>query len=128
VEWSLSQFNWTFPGGRLIDNFATLGAVATISFTVPAGKTWLVFGGTAERDVNATFIVEAYNSADKLLGRLGSQAAGVTSISWGTMNAVINGLAMQYPFQLRAGDYIKYTWGAAQTTPEVRLNVLEYPG
>jgi len=96
----------------IADNFETLGAVSTKTFTVPSGVMWLVYGGYAERDANATLDIEAYNSSDKAVYRFKDQyGAGTTNLSW-TAN---------FPVPLAAGMYVKYTWGAQQTTPEVSL-------
>lgn len=103
---------------KIVTNFEELGAVALKKFTVPAGKRWLVYGGYFERDQNATMDIEAYDSSDNAIYRFKDQyGAGVTNLSWGADIIV----------PLDAGMYVKYTWGVAQTTPEVTLLVTEYP-
>ena len=103
---------------KIVDNFEVLGAVASKTFTVPAGKRWLVYGGYFERDVNATMDIEAYNAANHAIYRFKDQyGAATTNLSWGA----------DFPVPLDAGMYVKYTWGAGQTTPEVSLLVTEYP-
>jgi len=113
---------WT----KIVDNCETLGAVTFKKFTVPAGKRWLVFGGSAERDVSATLDIAIYNAGDKLIMANAQVGAGTTTISWGSFyTATANALMNAIP--LDAGSYVKYTWGAAQTTPEVSCLVTEYP-
>ena len=113
---------WT----KILPQCETLGAVTFKKFTVPAGKRWLVFGGSAERDVSATLDIAIYNANNKLIMANAQVGAGTTTISWGsfytaTANALMN------PIPLDTGSYIKYTWGAAQTTPEVSCLVSEGP-
>jgi len=108
----------TSSWAAVVDNFETLGAVTTKKFTVPAGKRWMVYGGRAERDVATTLDIEFYNSSDKLLFAFAQVASGGTTISWGL---VFTASAQQLvePIPLDPGDYVKYTWAAAQGTPEV---------
>ena len=111
---------------ELKNNFATLGAVSTISFTVPADKRWYVYGGTVERDQSAALDVAFYDADDHLIMALSQVAAGTTKISWGfAATAVLN--ILNAPLPLDAGSYVKYTWGAAQTTPEVTCYIMETP-
>lgn len=110
---------FTFPAGKLVTNFATLGAVATNTFTVPAGKRWLIIYGKAERDANATFDAHITDGTN-IIGYLTAQiAAGVTMV-----HLPNDGHFPCLPM-LDAGYTVVYTWGAAQTTPEVSLVVLE---
>jgi len=119
----LSQFQvWT----KLVDNFETLGAVALKKFTVPAGKRWLVYGGRAERDVGAELDIEFYNSNDKLIFAFPQVTSGATTISWGVVYTATTH-KLSAPVPLDVGDYVKYTWGQAQTTPEVTCLVAENP-
>lgn len=111
--------------GRPKDNYEVLGAVTTKSFIVPAGKRWLVIGGTAERDVSASMQIEIYNASNKVALRGAYTAAGTTLISWGSM-AVVAADRIGFPILLETGMYVKYTWGAAQTSPEVTCLVMEY--
>jgi len=119
-------FAWTSPGGKLLDNFETLGAVTQKKFTVPTGKRWLLFGGYCERDADAKLWVRAFNSADKLLSIIAFYAAGGSDVTFGCgyLSATLN-QPMAFPLPLKAGDYIAYDWSVAQTTPEVTLIVLE---
>ena len=119
----MSEFrDWT----KIVDNFATLGAVALKTFVVPAGKRWQVYGGRAERDVGTTLDIEFYNSDDKLIFAFAQVASGATIISWGVVyTATTHKLSESVP--LDAGDYVKYTWGLAQTTPEVTCLITESP-
>jgi len=104
-----------FLGGKRITNVETLGAVAIKTWTVPTGKRWLVLGGYAERDQNATLDMWATDSGDKIIWSKDQVAAGVTNIGW-----LVDGILI-----IDAGDKFVYTWGAAQTTPEISLLVLE---
>jgi len=108
-------FAWTFPGGKRVTNVETLGAVAIKTWTVPAGKRWFVLGGYAERDQNATLDIWATDTSDKIIWGRDQEAAGVTNIGWNVPGLLV----------LDATDKFVYTWGAAQTTPEISLLVLE---
>lgn len=127
----VTLFAWTFLGGKLIDNFAAPAPPAGATgkehvFTVPTGKRWLVFGGYFERDANASFTIGIYNSDDKILFIGVTLAAGTTNLTWGMLNTTGNvAYKLDHPIPLKAGDYIKYVWGAAQTSPEVTLVVAE---
>ena len=102
-------------GGRRVTNVATLGAVATHAFVVPAGKRWVVLGGYAERDQNATLDIAAQDTGGNIIWFRDQVAAGVTNIGW-----LVQGILV-----LDATDQVVYEWGAAQVTPEVSLLVLE---
>ena len=110
---------------KIVDNFETLGAVATKSFAVPTGKMWLVYGGRAERDVGSTLDIQFYNSDNKLIFAFAQVASGATTISWGLVFTA-SAQQMNLPVPLDAGDYVKYTWSMAQTTPEVTCHVREF--
>jgi hypothetical protein len=114
--------SWTL----LDDKFATLGAVATKTFTVPAGHRWLVYGGRAERDVNCTLDIEFYNSDDKLIYAFAQITSGGTTISWGVVYTATTH-KLSEPVPLDAADYVKYTWGETQATPEVTCVVAQNP-
>lgn len=116
------QFAWYFQGGKRVTNVETLGAVATKTWTVPTNKRWLIVGGYAERDANATLDLKITDSADKTIMIFDQIAAGVTNIGFGNFDT--DGWSFT-PFVLTAGDKIVVTWGAAQTTPEVALLVME---
>lgn len=116
----MSQFVWTSPGGKISDNFETLGAVSSKTWTVPAGKRWVIYGGSAERDQNATLSIVHNTSADKKIMDFHYAVAGTSTICWPCGTSYPMG-----PFIAKAGDKIVYTWGAAQTTPEVSLQILE---
>lgn len=115
-------FAWIFQGGKRVTNVETLGAVATKTWTVPAGKRWLVVGGYAERDQAATLDLKVTDSADKTMMIFDQIAAGVTNIGFGNFDT--DGWSFE-PFVLEAGDKVVLDWGAAQTTPEIALLVLE---
>lgn len=111
-------FAWTFPGGRRVTNFQTLGAVATHTQTVPAGKRWLLLGGSIERDVNATLQCTITDADDNILIESDTEAAGTTRVQ-------LAGLFKVLPQVCEAGDKIILTWGAGQTTPEISIIILE---
>lgn len=118
---------FAFPAGKMVSNRATLGAVATFSFTVPAGKRWVVLGyGSFERDVNADFKLEIKDSGGNAVFTTDSVVAGVSMVYLPTTFAastytsnIFKGLVLD------AGWNITATWGVAQTTPVVALPVLE---
>ena len=125
------NLTWTFPGGKQLSNFETLGAVATKSFTVPSGKRWVVQGlMSIEVDQDQTIDIGLYDNNDKLLGEITQIAApGVGKYYFPHQ---ITGTAASLEFWkmlkgmvLDAGWYVKITWGGAQTTPEVSFPVLE---
>jgi len=119
----MSQYDiWT----DIEDNAETLGAVATKSFTVPAGKRWLVFGGSAERDVGSTLDIALYTSGGKQIMAFAQVASGATTVSWGIM-ATATAQQMTVPIPLKAAQYVKLTWSMTQTTPEVTCQVSEHP-
>jgi len=107
------------------DNYEELGAVTTKTFVVPAGKIWMIYGGTAERDVSATLDIELYNETDKLVLKLAQIAAGGTRVSWGGFMSVASVGSTPFAFPAKGTWYIKYTWGATQTSPAVTLVVAE---
>jgi len=118
----------TMQGGEVKNNFATLGAVSTYTFTVPEGRKWHVLCGYAERDVNATFRWDVNDADGNSAFALGSTiGAGVSNI-WipTTMTANDREVWTGQPLILGGGWTFVYTWGVAQTTPEVSLWVLEY--
>jgi hypothetical protein len=119
----MSQYDiWT----DIEDQAATLGAVATKTFIVPAGKRWLVFGGYAERDVGSTLDIALYSSGDKIIMAFPQVTSGSTNISWGII-ATATAQQMTVPIPLKAGQYVKYTWSMTQGTPEVTCHVSEHP-
>ena len=116
-------FAWIFQGGKLVDNAATLGAVSTIAWTVPAGKRWLVLGGYAERDAAATLDLKVENATPLNVLVMPQIGAGTTNIGFGCFgDPSVWGFR---PFILDAGYVITIDWGAGQTTPEVALLVME---
>jgi len=121
----------TWPAGKIKSNWETLGAVATKSFTVPTGKAWKVLGFMyVERDANATLDIALHDSDDKKLADLITQvAAGTTNLFFPESIAGTAGdletWKMLKDLVLPAGWYVKVTWGAAQTTPEVSFPVVE---
>ena len=108
---------------EIVTNVETLGAVATKTWTVPANKRWIVFGGYAERDVAATLDLKVTDSADKTIKIMPQIAAGVTNIGFG--NFATDTTWHFEPFPLDEGMKIVLTWGAGQTTPEIALLVLQ---
>lgn len=122
---------WTFQGGKIKSNYETLGAVSTKSFTVPAGQRWMALGFMyVERDANATLDIALHDADDNKIADLITQvAAGTTNLYFpesiaGTAGdletwKMLKGMVME------VGWYVKITWGAAQTTPEVCFPVVE---
>jgi len=107
---------------EIVTNVETLGAVATKTWTVTTLKRWLIIGGYAERDANATLDLKITDASDKTIMIFDQIAAGVTNIGFGCFDT--DGWSFE-PFPLDEGMKIVLTWGAAQTTPEVALLVLQ---
>lgn len=124
---SIPNFMFTFIGGRPVLQFTHLGAVTSHSFTVPAGKRWLVFGGEVERDANAALSLYVYNAADELIMVIFSEGAGVAEHDWGVWvsSTPTESRSISHPILLGSGDYLKVVWGAAQTTPVVTIAYVE---
>lgn len=118
-----------FKDWSILDtNYEVLGAVTIKKFTVPSGKRWTVWGGYCERDVEGTLLIEIYDANDKLVALILSLVAGTSNMSWGVMcMSGANVVNMKSPFPLDTGMYIKYTWGAEQTSPEVTCLITETP-
>jgi len=125
--------NWETLGAVATKSFTweTLGAVATKSFTVPAGKRWIVKGlMSIEVDVDHTIDIGLYDSADKLLGGITQIAAPGAGTYYFPQQIVGTAASLEFWKMLKGmvlptGWYVKITWGAAQTTPEVSFPVLE---
>jgi len=107
-------------GGKLIDqkvvgglNFST--DQKNHEMTVPTGKRWLLFCVCVDPDVASTIDVQVRDAADVRLASVGSQAAGVSPISFpdNGANGELDGGA--YPIPLKATDYIKFIFDANQT-------------
>lgn len=122
------MFNVDPTKGRILDNATTLGAVSSTTFLVPANKRWLVLGGYAERDsvVAKTFQILVKNVDDKTIERTPSMTAAATDLSWGMLKKVFSTDIEGIPLLLKAGDYVQYSYGGTQTSPEVALIVIEY--
>ena len=116
---------WTFPAGKYVSNYETLGAVSSKSFTVPTDKLWVVMGFMyVERDANATLDIALHDPDDNKIADLITQvAAGTTNLYFPESIAGTAGdletWKMLKNLPLGVGWYVKVTWGAAQTTPEV---------
>jgi len=106
------------PLAKKVNNFQTLGAVATHTQTVPAAKRWLFYGGSIERDNAATLQCTLTDASDQILVESDTEAAAATRVQ-------LSGLFKVLPHILDAGEKIVLTWGVAQTTPEISLLVLE---
>ena len=111
-----------FPGGKLVTNWKEAGAVDDVTFTVPSGKKWLILWGRSERDASAAFEAIVYTAADKILLYLKTVAAGTTVVNWSPSSSTYIVISMMI---LEAGMYVKYTYDATQTNPEVCCVVLE---
>ena len=125
TRWGLDPHSlWAGP---LVENYivdATDNAATNLkwtsttvqSYTVPANKRWVLFGGHVNRDVQtgtATLLVDVYNESDKLILRLDTQAnaTGTTGYPNATSAA-----AFVFPMPMDAGWYVKITIGEAQDT------------
>ena len=117
------SFAWTFPGGKVVPNAETLGAVTTKIWTVPAGKRWLVIGGYAERDASAALDLKVTDSADKTIMIMPRIAAGTTNIGFG--NFATDATWAFNPFVIDGGMKVVLYWTNPQVTPEVALLALE---
>lgn len=102
----------------LVTNFQTLGAVATHTETVPAGRRWLLLGGDIERDAAATLQISIRDTANNVIIRSKTEPAGTTRVD-------VASLFYTMPQPLDPAWDILVTWGVAQTTPEISLEVLE---
>lgn len=95
------------------------------SYTVPASKRWLLYGGVVHTDANATVDVVLYNDADKTLLYLADHAAAGAAayeeFPVGTQVPTV------FPIPMEAGWYVKITCGAAQgAAAEATCLVLEF--
>jgi len=117
-------FVWSSPGGKLLDKYILVGSNETVeSLTVPTGKQWMVYWIFASRPVSATLNAYLYNSNDKIIGRIVDVAAGTSVIVGGFGQLTYD---IECPFPMKAGDYIKFTYGAAQdATAYVGAVILE---
>lgn len=111
------------PAGRILGNPLTHGAISDYAYVVPAGKRWLVFGGYVERDTSATLAIELMDATPTKIVDLHYVGAGTDNESWGVIGKDETRLFQAFP--LEEGWRIQITWGAAQTTPETTLLVLE---
>ena len=112
----------TFLGGKIVDNFVELGAVDDATIKCPTGKRWILFGGTAQVDTDGSLDVSLYNEKDGLIGLLGYSASGVKNVYYGY------GKVNEYshcPLPMKAGWYLKFAWGATQTSPAISAIVVE---
>lgn len=111
--------------GRIVTNHAEKGAIDDCSFTVPANKRWVVLWGYSERDQNSTLDVDIYDISNNLIGKIKAVSAGTTSVTWVPKGKEDANIGMMFCL-LEVGMYIKYTYGATQTSPKVTCVVLEY--
>ena len=84
------------------------------SYIVPTGFAWWLIGGHVNRDTQtgtATLLVQIFNGANKLVLQLDTQtnATGTTPYPNSTSTGAIN-----FPFFMEAGWYVKVTVGEAQ--------------
>jgi len=109
-------FAFTFPGGKLLDKYILVGSDETEEkLTVPNGKRWLFFGGAVKPDTSAAVLVELCNSDDKvILTILPTATAGTAILSMLEQRSVATNPALYAGLPMKAGDYLKITFGAAQ--------------
>jgi len=100
-------FKVNIDHAEIVTNVETLGAVATKTWTVTANKRWLVYGGYAERDVNATLDLKVTDASDKTMDIMPQIAAGVTNIGFG--NFASDATWHFEPFWLDAGMKVVLT-------------------
>lgn len=84
------------------------------SYTVPARKVWMLYGGHVKRDTQtgtATLLVQVFNAADKLLLQLDTQANAAATTSYPNTASTAG---FRFPMKLKAGWYVKITVGEAQ--------------
>lgn len=109
-------FNFTFQGGKVVDDVTTGAANFSEStsehrLTVPAGKRWRVLYGAINRDANQTVIVYIYNSAGKALANISGKTAGTGVTFFPDSDAI------QLPcILMKAGDTLRFVFGGAQST------------
>lgn len=114
---------YILQGGEVRVIGAALGAVATYEWNVPTGKKWLVYSISVERDVNTTLDIELEDQDGNAYIEFTQIAAAATFV--------------MFPRDLQTTEYelwppllgsnfrVELNWGAPQTTPTVRINVLE---
>lgn len=113
--------------GDILSNNETLGAVDTHDFEVPLGRKWLLILGRAERDVNATFDLDFIDSDGATVMHHVSQiVAGVSQVEIPVALTAQEQRMWALGIILGGGQIVRYTWGVAQTTPVVLLQVLEF--
>jgi len=137
----LSEFVWTFPGGKLVQEVTSLTLVnntaKTVDKTVPSGKRWilLAFRFSNPDDVARTLTCNKYKEAGKTnyIKRLTSNAA-VGAASWIQFPNVTPSVTAQSqptrPFEvLEAGNTLSFVWatgGASAGGTDADGLVLEY--
>lgn len=116
---------FTHQGGKVLANIVVSGAVAVVTYSVPRGKKWTIFQGYAERDVNATLILDIIDAAFEPVWESATEAAGVTNLHFSELaDADDVTFLLSHPI-LAGGWHFRMRYGAAQTTPVTRLWVLE---
>lgn len=109
---------------KKVDNYEkdATGATAlwpadtTYVATCPTGKRWFLIGGVIKPDVNATAMTIVFNSSDEPLYQVGYQAASTNQQALLKQTADYNHANSHgHPLIMDAGDYLKVTFGAAQT-------------
>lgn len=116
-----------YTSSRKINNYledATDNAAGNLKFdsttvatlTVPTGYRWLVIGGAVNRDVSGTLAVVGKDTSDKLIYVFHEEGASTTHSAWPANAAAVkesdyNGVPILDP-----GEYVEFTFGAAQST------------
>ncbi len=99
------------------------------SYTVPAGKRWLLYGGQVTRDVQtgtATLEVDVFNDADKPVLHLDTRANATGTTPYPVVTYVGDVI---FPFPMDVDWYVKVVVGEAQdAAAAATCVVLEVPG
>lgn len=122
----LKSAKYQLQGGVVLHNLQDIGAVDTVNFTVPLGRKWLPLGGKTERDVNAAFYQNLYDPGPtNMIMAIDGFGAGVTTLSFPEASNINAASGFWGRCWLQSGWVLQYSYGVAQTNPEVSLVVLE---
>lgn len=84
----------------------------THRFTVPSGKRWKCYGGSAKPDVSGTIYADLWNENDEYLGALLAAGAGTAIKHFPEAHTED---FLKFPIVMKAGWYIEVVFGASQT-------------
>jgi len=104
---------WNLKDYYVEDATSNFDSTTEHKITVPANKRWIVLFGIVYRDADASLTITVHRSDDEIIGVLdvASAATGRWAFPRNNGNYTPKG-----PIMLKAGDYIKFTFGAAQGT------------